>query len=215
MQQKIFEPFSQADSSTTRRFGGTGLGLTICRQLAGLMGGTITVESEPGHGSCFHLDLPFTINNSSAAQMDGVAAKPVLKDWNGPDLTVLVAEDNQMNLQFITGLLNGLNLRNVSAANGQEALALWQQGGINLVLMDIQMPVMGGEEALQQIRQAEAAIGRHTPVIALTAYALRGDQERLLAEGFDGYLSKPLSLKMLLAELKRVCHLSVTESGPS
>ncbi len=203
-QQKIFDPFAQADSSTTRRFGGTGLGLTICRQLAELMGGEISVESEPGQGSSFHLTLPFGVSSAAAAQQTETAAARGPLVWHGPLLTVLVAEDNSMNLQFLVGLMNKLQFRTVAAENGQEALNRWQEGGIDLILMDIQMPVMGGEEALQQLRQAEQGTGRHTPVIALTAHALRGDEERLRAAGFDGYLSKPLNMQALLQELERV-----------
>jgi PAS domain S-box-containing protein len=202
--QKIFEPFSQADSSTTRRFGGTGLGLTICRQLAELMGGSITVESTPEQGSSFQLELPFGISSASAALLAETKTAPSSSVWTGPVLTILVAEDNSMNLQFITGLLKKTGLTSVAASNGKEVLERLQQGGIDLILMDIQMPVMGGEEALQKLRQAESMTGRHTPVIALTAHALRGDQERLLGTGFDGYLSKPVNLRALVAELERV-----------
>ncbi|SKA02413.1 PAS domain S-box-containing protein [Trichlorobacter thiogenes] len=198
--QKIFAPFTQADSSTTRRFGGTGLGLAICRQLAELMGGDIGLESEPGKGSSFYLDLPFGVS-SGMLQARETGASAML--WTAP-LTVLVVEDNVMNQQFVAGLLKKLRIDFRLASNGQEALDQLNLGGIDLVLMDIQMPVMGGEEALQHLRQTEAMIGQHTPVIALTAHALRGDQERLLAAGFDGYLSKPLDLRTLMAELKRV-----------
>jgi len=202
--QKIFAPFTQADGSTTRRFGGTGLGLTISRQLAELMGGCITVESQPGKGSSFHIDLPFGYSSASAALSPSEARSTHHTVWTGPPLTILVAEDNDMNLQYISGLLKKLGLGLVTATNGREALECWQQGGVDLMLMDIQMPFMGGEEALQQVRQLESGAGRHTLVIALTAYALRGDQERLLAAGFDGYLSKPVSMKGLVAELERV-----------
>lgn len=198
--QTIFAPFTQADSSTTRRFGGTGLGLAISRQLAELMGGDIGLESEPGSGSRFYLDLPF---GTSKGKLQGSETMPSAMFWDGPAVTVLVAEDNVMNQQFISGLLKKLGLGCQLTSNGQEALERWQQGDIDLILMDIQMPVMGGEAALHQLRQMESESGRHVPVVALTAHALRGDQERLLAAGFDGYLSKPLNLKELMVELKR------------
>jgi len=203
-QHKVFAPFTQADNSTTRKFGGTGLGLTICRQLAELMGGDISVESETGKGSSFHLNLPFGLSSRQTARLAETAQKT---SWSGPSLTILVVEDNQMNLQFITELLKKLGLTTVTSVNGKQALERWQQGDIDLILMDIQMPVMGGEEALQQIRQREKESGSHTPIIALTAHALRGDQERLLAAGFNGYLSKPLSLRTLLEELERVMNI--------
>ncbi|MCE1226671.1 MAG: ATP-binding protein [Geobacteraceae bacterium] len=202
--QKIFAAFTQADSSTTRRFGGTGLGLAICHQLADLMGGTISVDSTPGEGSSFHLDLPF--GNSKATIVPLPTADAASLSWQGPPITILVAEDNVINLQFISGLLNKLKLKFFSVSNGKEALERWHQGGIDLILMDIQMPVMGGDKALQQIRHLEQTSGGHIPIIALTAHALRGDQEKLLAAGFDGYLSKPVALKTLLAELERVVY---------
>lgn len=204
VQQKIFAPFSQADSSTTRRFGGTGLGLTICRQLAELMGGEISVSSNDGDGSAFYLDLPFGVSSAGVANLSSLQRVPELAAWNGTPLTILVAEDNSMNQQFITSLLKKLGFSAVVAFNGQEALKLWRQGGIDLVLMDIQMPVMGGDAALQQLREEEQDHRQHTPVIALTAHALRGDRERLLKQGFDGYLAKPLNFKDLLEELQRV-----------
>lgn len=117
---------------------------------------------------------------------------------------MLVDEDNSMNQKFIVGLLNKLRLVVEVVDNGREALERWQQGGIDLILMDVQMPEMGGIEALRLLRQQQQAMTQHAPVIALTAHALRGDAERLLDQGFDGYLSKPLHLKSLVAELKRV-----------
>ena len=200
-QQRIFEPFAQADSSTTRRYGGTGLGLTICRQLAHLMGGVIRLESIPGQGSSFHLELPFGI--SSTAQLQD-QQRAVQLPWDGPDLTVLVAEDNSTNMQYIRGLLARLGLRMVETGNGAEALERWQQGGIDLILMDIQMPELSGDQATLLIRQQEHQQGGHVPIIALTAHALRGDRERLLEAGFDGYLAKPFSLMLLQEELLRV-----------
>jgi PAS domain S-box-containing protein len=203
-QQKIFAPFAQADSSTTRKFGGTGLGLTICRQLAELMGGEIIVTSSPGQGSSFQLELPFGVSSATAVKQSSEWPDKATAIWSGTPLTILVAEDNTMNLQCIVGLLTKLGIRSESACNGQEALIRWRRGGVDLILMDIQMPVMDGDKTLQKLRHEEQKENRHTPVIALTAHALRGDRERLLKIGFDGYLTKPLNLRALLAELHRV-----------
>jgi PAS domain S-box-containing protein len=202
VQEKIFFPFEQADTSTTRRFGGTGLGLTICRKLADLMGGAITVESRPGNGSVFSLELPFGLSpaaSSNATQL-GLANQIT---WDGPSLTILVAEDNELNLAFTIGILNKIGHTVKVARNGQETIERWRAGGIDLILMDVQMPIMGGHEAMLKIRQEEPQ-GAHTPIIALTAHALRGDQERLLAAGFDQYLSKPFRLPQIIEVLTKV-----------
>ncbi len=199
--QKIFEPFVQADSSTTRRFGGTGLGLPICRKLAELMGGAVTVESVPGKGSSFHLDLPFGIRTTALPD-----TAPLPAALNKPErrLTVLVAEDNQLNRHTAEMMLQKAGHQTVCASNGQEALERWRTGGIDLILMDIHMPVMNGMQALEQIRKGEEAASTHTPVIALTADALKGSEEKLLKAGFDGYLTKPVKIRDLMDELVRV-----------
>jgi PAS domain S-box-containing protein len=198
-QKKIFDPFTQADNSTTRRFGGTGLGLTICRRLAMLMGGDIRVESEPGTGSSFFLELPFTILHRAACQATAVPV--VLSQQPGRTLSVLIAEDNQLNRRMAELILQKLGHQVENSKNGREALERWQQGGIDIILMDIHMPVMGGVAALQAIRAKELETGGHTPVIALTADALKGTEERLLTEGFDAYLTKPFKLAEIAALL--------------
>jgi len=201
----IFKPFTQADSTTTRRFGGTGLGLTICRKLAELMGGTISVESKPGTGSSFHLDLPFIVAHHS----DSPVINTSLSITQGPSLSILVAEDNETNRRTLELMLEKLGHRVVTCEHGQSALDHWAQGNTDVILMDILMPIMGGEEALQQIRQAEQGSKQHTPVIAITADALKGTKDRLLQAGFDGYLSKPFRLNAITEELGRVITLKV------
>ena len=197
-QQRIFAPFTQADNSTTRKYGGTGLGLTICRHLALLMGGDIRLTSRLGSGSRFFLELPFTIRPRSALATERMVSR--LPEQPERQLTILIAEDNRLNLRTAELLLQKLGHRTESCGNGRDTVERWQEGGIDLILMDIHMPVMGGLEAMQTIRAAEQGSNRRTLIIALTADALKGTQERLLAAGFDGYLTKPFKLHAM-AEL--------------
>ena len=199
--EKIFGAFNQADASTTRRYGGTGLGLTICRRLVELMGGSIGVESTGENGSEFHVSLPFEI----APNAETVPAEPGVQNLReGPRLSILVVEDNPTNQKFIGALLRKTGHRVTCGNDGKQALEAWRSAHFDCILMDIQMPVMGGEEALKQIRNDESANGRHVPVIALTAHALKGDQERFLAQGFDGYLTKPLRIEKLIEQLNQL-----------
>jgi len=197
----IFKPFTQEDGSICRKFGGTGLGLTICRQLAELMGGTISVESSQGVGSCFTVTLPFSVG--SEISTSGTAASKSVA-WDGPPLKILFAEDDEINIKFGTSLLNKMGHHVVVVMNGRECLMALEKGRFDLLLMDIQMPVMNGEEALQEIRSRELETMDHQLVVALTAYSMRGDMERFLNDGFDGYVSKPLITTELVAEMKRV-----------
>jgi signal transduction histidine kinase/CheY-like chemotaxis protein len=204
----IFKPFVQEDGSTTRSFGGTGLGLTISRRLAELMGGSITVESTQGVGSCFTITLPFGVATESDATLE--ASPKELLSWDGPPLRILFVEDNPVNITFGMALLKKLGHDVLAAENGHECLTLLGQGSFDLVLMDIQMPVMNGEEAIREIRSHEERTGGHLPVIALTAYALRGEKERFMADGFDGYVSKPLVIDELMGEMQRVIGMKLT-----
>jgi CheY-like chemotaxis protein len=199
---KIFKPFVQEDSATTRQFGGTGLGLTICRRLTELMEGSISVESTPGIGSCFKVILPFLIAGEAGKPQEPV--KSSTDAWDGPPLRILFAEDNTINITFGTALLKKLGHDVVSVVNGKECLNTLEHDAFDLVLLDIQMPVMNGEDALREIRRKELGTALHLPVIALTAYSLRGEKERFLQEGFDGYVSKPLDICELINEMKRV-----------
>ncbi|NJD38826.1 MAG: DUF3365 domain-containing protein [Geobacter sp.] len=202
-QERIFEPFVQADMSNTRQYGGTGLGLSISRKLAQRMGGVLLVSSSPGQGSCFTLELPLQpVENDAVPPAD--AQDSPLPVWEGPHLKIVVAEDNETNLKTAAGLLTRLGLTTLCAGDGKQAVAYWLGGGVDLIMMDIQMPVMDGHEALRFIRQREQGSDDHLPVIAVTAHAMLGDRERLLAEGFDGYVAKPFQLQELLAELQRV-----------
>ncbi len=198
----IFKPFVQEDSSITRKFGGTGLGLSISRSLAEQMGGSITIESTLGVGSCFMVRLPFIIGESTKISEEASLRSKITLD--GPSLRILLVEDDATNTKFALSLLEKMGHSAIPAENGRECLAALEQGEFDLVLMDIQMPIMNGEQTIQEIRAREAETSRHLPVIALTAFSLRGDKERFMEMGFDGYLSKPLGAVELMGEMKRV-----------
>lgn len=203
LQEHIFEPFSQADSSITRRFGGTGLGLTISRRLAELMGGSISLTSAEGAGATFCLRLPLQISSTAPEPPSRPYISP-LPIWTGRSLKILLAEDNQLNSDITQAMLKKMGHQTVAVSNGKSALDAIRAEPFDLVLMDIKMPVMNGDEALCIIREQESGSGRHLPVVALTAYALKGDREKYLAMGFDGYLAKPVITRELAAELVRV-----------
>ncbi|NTW98555.1 MAG: response regulator [Geobacteraceae bacterium] len=199
--EEIFKPFIQGDGSTTRKYGGTGLGLSITRRLVELMGGSISIESKPGVGSCFKVALPFSIAEGADVSQE---VKKTMVGWDGPPLRILLVEDEQTNIIFAISLFKKLGLDTVVAENGGECLAALEQGTFDLVLMNIQMPGINGTNALREIRRKEQGTPLHQPVIALTAYSLSGDKERFQDEGFDGYLSKPLETRELVYEMKRV-----------
>jgi PAS domain S-box-containing protein len=188
----VFAPFEQADGSTTRKYGGTGLGLTISNKLALLMKGSLQVESpwrdpETGNlqkGTAFHFTAPFT--EVRAPSQKPLSAAPVLRG-----LHILLAEDNPVNRKLARRLLEKNGHIVHMAENGREALVLLNREKVDVVLMDLQMPEMDGFHAAAAIRASEQLHGGHLPIIALTAYALTGDRENCLANGMDGYLSKP------------------------
>ncbi len=194
--QKIFDPFTQADSSTTRRYGGTGLGLTICRHLIELMGGEIHCESELYHGSRFWFRLPFTLQNTDLEIAKHALNAPI---HIRPNATVLVVEDNPVNQQVVMHMLKKIGLAYEIAENGRTALAMLSTSNVwDIVLMDCQMPVMDGFEATQRWRAQELLLGQpRIPIIALTANAMQGDEERCLAVGMDAHLAKPINLGSL------------------
>ena len=209
-QDQVFERFAQADSSTTRRFGGTGLGLTICKRLVELMGGRIWVKSEVGQGSLFAFAAPFELwaaANRPETAPPGDGPGPPL-----PMLRILLAEDSADNCTIALAYLEDTPYWVEIAANGAVACELFEAGQFDLVLMDRQMPVMDGLTATRTIRAWEKANGRSpTPIIALTASALKGDRETCLAAGCTAYLSKPIKQAVLLQAISD--HASVTGSA--
>lgn len=201
VQQQLFQPFQQADASTSRKYGGSGLGLAISRQLVELMGGRIAVASEAGRGSTFCVRLPLRPCDAP----DAAPVETLLSEASYSHLQVLVVEDQPVNRMVITGLLQKLGIRPLHAENGEAALELLRQHpDIDLVLMDCEMPVMDGYEATRQLRwlEAEKQLPR-TTVIALTAHAMAEHRERCFHAGMDDHLAKPVMLKELAAMLRR------------
>jgi len=207
LRQRLFEPFVQADSSTTRQFGGTGLGLPISQRLVELMGGTIEVTSAPGLGSCFSFEIAApeyvapesgpVAEDAGPAASSAVTGPTALTELGGCHL--LLVEDNAINREIVLGLLEGSNLVIEVAENGQQAVARCQQRPFDLILMDIEMPVMDGLEACRRIR----AFDPQVPIIALTANAFPEDIDNSRAAGMNAHLSKPISLDQLQAMLRQ------------
>jgi len=201
--ERIFDKFEQADLSATRRHGGAGLGLAICRELCTLMGGTIGAESELGKGARFTVALPLERLGAGAAK-PAAAPKPA-----GPaeaqDLRILAAEDNPTNQLVLKALLAQVGVEPVVVENGRLAVEAWESGGFDLILMDIQMPEMGGMEAARAIRAAEAALGRpRIPIVALTANAMAHQVAEYEGAGMDAHVPKPIDTALLFGTIERL-----------
>ena len=202
-QVTLFDAFTQADASTARRYGGSGLGLAICARLVRLMGGATTVDSALGQGSCFTVSLPLNesplaLPNRAPQELGELASAG--KRFAG--LCVLVAEDHPVNELLMNQLLKRLGCIVRNARDGEQAVAQWAQGGVDLVLMDVQMPGTNGLQATQRIREQESQRGlARTPIVAVTANAMVGDRATCLAVGMDGYTPKPVSPQALMAAM--------------
>lgn len=200
-----FESFVQADRSTTRKYGGTGLGLAICRQLVNLMQGEIGLSSQLGIGSTFWFHIRCHFAESPTAPVVPVTEAPsgnvVSASVSSVSLSVLVAEDNRTNQRVAAGMLAMCGCACELVSNGVEALAALHEKHFDLILMDCNMPEMDGYEATARIRAQETQGQRHIPIIAMTANAQRGDVDKCLSVGMDGYLAKPITLDALRAKL--------------
>ena len=219
-QQLIFEAFTQADGTTTRRFGGTGLGLTITRQLAGLLGGSLQLKSEEGKGSVFTLLIPAGVDVSRGSKVESYNVFDRILD-DGALLVeqkvqalamtgrILVVEDAKANQALIRVMLERLGLEVTLAEHGQEALEQLEHDTFDLVLMDMQMPVMNGYDATRELRRK----GLTVPVVALTAHAMTGDDAKCYEAGCDGYLTKPIDREKLLSILEKYLSSSRTAAA--
>lgn len=210
----LFQKFSQVDSSDTRRFGGTGLGLVICKELAVLMGGEIKVESTPNLGSAFTLHLPMAkvADGRARPEPSNISHLPAMPSR---PLRVLAAEDNPVNREVLAALLGAGEIELTLAVNGQSAVDIWRTGHFDAILMDIQMPQMGGVEATRLIRTAEIEQGlAPIPIVALSANVMSSQIDEYLAVGMNAHVAKPIEPAELFRVLGEVCDAAATESPP-
>jgi signal transduction histidine kinase/DNA-binding response OmpR family regulator len=208
-QDRLFKSFSQVDASTTRKFGGSGLGLAISQRITEIMGGQMGVESEEGKGSTFWFTSQLQTRVPDAAEAKPQSAPQTADEFPADSsplegMKVLLAEDHEINQMVAGEILTRAGCQVTIVANGQEALEAVQRGGLDLVLMDCQMPMMDGLEATRRIRkhESESNKGAHIPIIALTANAIKGDRELCLAAGMDGYVTKPIEAAEVISTIQ-------------
>jgi CheY-like chemotaxis protein len=213
---RLFQPFCQVDSSTTRMFGGTGLGLTISRKLAKMMGGDVTVVSTPNVGSTFTLTFEAIAAERAAASAHDAKPAPRFTGLHGA--RILIVDDNPTNREVARLFLRPLRAVLSEAENGRQALEILAGQDVDLVLLDIHMPLMDGPETLARLRASDFP-SRNAPVIALTADAMPQDRERFRRLGLNGYIAKPMDQREALAEIARVLGADPTvardETSPS
>lgn len=208
---KLFKSFSQVDASQTRKFGGTGLGLVISRQLTEMMGGTLKVESEKEKGSTFSLALRFEVGERNRTVVDSIEYKGFGKAKK--DARILLVEDDKVNQTVISRMLKEMGYKYDIAGCGNDALNLLEHSCFDLCLMDIQMPGLDGIQTAGVIRQNEQKEGRHMPIVAITAHALQGDRERFLETGMDEYISKPFQMSELFILIERLLAVNVGKNS--
>ena len=214
--ERLFKPFTQADESSTRLFGGTGLGLTICKRLVDLMGGTLSMNNRSEGGAVSRVELAFPLPEKEHNNLGELYAGNDVPDAGLPlaeleGLRVLVVEDNEINQYVLVNMLSRFHVETRVANNGREAVDLFlKDPRFDAILMDVQMPVMDGYDATRRIRQCGLPEGRDIPVFAMTAHAMRGDEEYSFAAGMDAHLTKPIDVRELAFTLadRRNAHTS-------
>jgi len=219
-QDRLFQKFSQADSSTTRKFGGTGLGLAISKQLTELMGGAISFKSEVGSGSKFFVSIRLPLATEEQVINAARNSEPMMEELDRPReiRRVLLAEDNAVNQKVVVRALKKLGCMVDVAQNGREAVSLSEKIRYDLILMDVQMPEIDGFEATRTIRSRESNSGGYTPIVAMTANAMPGDREQCIDAGMDEYLTKPVTfdaIKALLGDLRKFGGRASTPNLPT
>ena len=205
--QKLFKPFVQIDSALNRQYAGTGLGLALVKQMVELHNGKVGITSELGVGSCFFIELPCVPSNTQPSKIITSHQTIETSSLDTPSVSkstplILIAEDNEANIMTISSYLIAKGYRIVLAKNGEEAVSIALSAIPDLILMDVQMPVMDGLKAMQQIRQIPSLV--NIPIIALTALAMTGDRDRCLDAGANEYLTKPVKLKQLAATIHQL-----------
>jgi CheY-like chemotaxis protein len=207
IQESLFQAFTQADTSTTRKYGGTGLGLNISRQLVEKMGGNMGVDSREDEGSTFWFTVLF--GRAASEQVTELEKVDQVRSGKAPrkrsqDMRILLVEDNMVNQAVAMGMLKKLGYAGQGATDGADALRLLSEEEFDLVFMDIQMPVMGGLEATQQIREGKAGgRNKNVPIIAMTAHATKKDRQMCLDSGMDDYIPKPISSQLITEAMAR------------